>query len=98
MGSEIGWPVPVSQTLVMPASVEVARALPSGLKLAQKTGPSWPKGGSAGFPVLASQSRTVLSEEAESNQRSSGLNAATQQIASCRIGPRRRAPSGTDQM
>ena len=67
----------VSQTRAMPDSVLVAMARPFGLKLAHKTGPSWRKGASAGFPVSAFQSCTMPSEEAETRSRSSGLKAAT---------------------
>jgi len=71
--------VAVSQTRAVPDSVLVAIARPSGLKLAQMTAASCRKGGSAGFPVVASQSWAVLSEEADKSQRSSGLKEETQQ-------------------
>ncbi len=59
-----------------PVSLAEARRLPSGLKATLHTVPSWPVSGApSGWPLSASQSRTVLSSLAEARRLPSGLKA-----------------------
>src|SRR5437660_4209441 len=60
-----------------------ATRLPSGLKATDQTTPRWWRGGSTSCPVVASQTRTILSSPPEAIRLPSGENATLWTRSSC---------------